>query len=84
MVPYSSATYVEHVFKILNVQGSQKATIEDKDIEILIQAAEKLRDLVKEMENAEEITGFIVYKEESEEDLRKRKEDQEKVKELIK
>jgi hypothetical protein len=36
------------------------------------------------MEDADEITGFIVYKEESEEDLRKRKEDQEKVKELIK
>ena len=75
MVPYSSAVYADHVFKLLNIVGNQKATTESADISILIQAAEKLRDLVKEMEDADEIKGYIVYREESAEDLKKKQEE---------
>ena len=46
----------------MDVQGNRTATTEDADIEILIKASEHLRDLVKDMESAEdEIKGYIVY-----------------------
>ena len=76
MVPYSSASYVEHVFKLLSIQSNQKASTSQDDINSLIKAAEKLRDLVKEMEDAEDITGFIVYTTESEAELRKKREEE--------
>lgn len=86
LVPYSSAAYAEHVFKIMDVSGNAKATTnpEDKHVEILIEAAEKLRDMVKELNDAEDIKGYIIYKEESEEDRQKKLEEEQRLKELIK
>ena len=84
MVPYSSAVYADHVFKLMDVQGNQKATTDEADISTLIQAAEKLRDLVKQMEDADDIKGYIVYREESEEDRQTKKEEEKRLKELIK
>jgi hypothetical protein len=75
MVPYSSAVYAEHVFRLMGVQGNLKATSEDADIKVLIEAAHKLRDMVKDMENTQEIKGFVIYREESEEDKEKKKEE---------
>lgn len=56
-VPYSSAIYAEHVFRSMNVAGNQKALAEPEGdsgdhIQILIEAATKIKDLVKEMESA--------------------------------
>ena len=50
----------------------------------MIDAAGKIRDLVKEMESATELTGYIIYKEESEEDRKKKEAEEAKLKELIK
>ena len=50
----------------------------------MIEAAKKLRDLVKEMESADEIQGYIIYSEESEEDKKRKEEEEAKLKELIK
>ena len=73
----------------MNISGTQKALSEpDGDsgdhISILIEAAGKLRDLVKEMESAGDLTGYIIYKEESEEDRKKKEAEDAKFKELIK
>jgi hypothetical protein len=67
LVPYSSAVYAEHIFRTMNVSGTQKALSEPEGdsgdhIQILIEAAGKLRDLVKEMESAGDLTGYIIYK----------------------
>ena len=83
MVPYSSAVYAEHVFRLMGIQGNAKATSEDADVKVLIEAAYKLRDMVKDMENTQEIKGFVIYREESEEDKQKKKEEDLKLKELI-
>jgi hypothetical protein len=89
IVPYSSAVYAEHIFRQLNVAGNQQAMSEPEGdqpahIEVLIEAAKKLRDLVKEMESADEIQGYIIYTPESEDDRKKKEEEDAKLKELIK
>ena len=86
LVPYSSAPYTEHIFRGMGVQGNAKATVEAADghVDTLIEAACKLRDLVKELNDAEDIRGFIVYTEESEEDRKRKLEEERKLKELIK
>jgi len=72
----------------MNVAGNQKALAEPEGdsgdhIQILIEAAKKIRDLVKEMESSHDLTGYIIYKEESEEDRKKKEEEDKKLKELI-
>jgi hypothetical protein len=57
IVPYSSAIYAEHVFRTMNIVGNQKALSEPTEesgdhIAILIEAATKIKDLVKEMETS--------------------------------
>lgn len=86
LVPYSSAVYAEHVFRQMSVAGNAKATTEEGDghISILIQAAERLRDLVKDLNDASKIKGYVVYRAESEEDKRKKQEEEERLKALIK
>lgn len=84
LVPYSSAPYAEHVFKQMNVQGNAKVSLaeEDNHVAILKEAAERLRDLVKELANADEIRGYIVYREENAEELARRAEEDAKAKEV--
>lgn len=68
----------------MDVQGNRVATTDDADIEILIKASEQLRDLVKDMETAEdEIKGYIVYTEESEADIAQKAEEAARLRELI-
>jgi hypothetical protein len=86
-VPYTSAVYAEHIFNQMGVEGNAKAsTLEaDNHVNILIEASKKLRDLVKQMETAgADIKGYIIYTEELEEDKRKKAEEDEKLKKLIK
>jgi hypothetical protein len=86
LVPYSSAPYVEHVFRSMGVQGNARATTDpaDNHIPTLAEAAGKLRDMVKDLNDADDIKGFIVYREESEEDRKKKLEEEQRLKELIK
>jgi hypothetical protein len=65
LVPYTSAPYAEHIFRKMGIEGNTKVTLEH--IDILIEAAKKLRDLVKEMD-PKDIKGYIIYTEESAED----------------
>lgn len=86
-MPYTSAVYAEHIFNQMGVEGNAKAsTLEaDNHVNILIEASKKLRDLVKQMETAgADIKGYIIYTEELEEDKRKKAEEDEKLKKLIK
>lgn len=87
LVPYTSAVWAEHVFRWLGHQGNSTATTDEKDnhINILIEAAKKLRDLVKEMGSSSNyIKGYIIYTEESDAERKKKEEEQEKLKDLIK
>lgn len=89
IVPYSSAVYAEHILRQLNVAGNQQALSEPEGdqpahIDVLIEAAKKLRDLVKEMESADEIQGYIIYTPESEDDRKRKEEEDAKLRELIK
>jgi len=70
----------------MGVSGNAKATTnpEDNHINTLIGAAEKLRDMVKEINNAEDLKGYVIYTEESEEDKQKKAEEEQHLKELIK
>jgi len=51
----------------MGVNSNQKASVDDSlgHIKILKEAAERLRNLVKEMNDADEIKGYIVYREET-------------------
>ena len=87
MVPYTSAVYIEHVFKFLEIDGNEKVSSENlpTHMDKLVEAAFGLRDLVRKMEEAEGlITGYIVYRQESAEELTKQAEEEAKLKELIK
>lgn len=60
VVPYSSAVYAEHVFRTMDIKSTMTALAEPGEdgldhVQILIEAGKKLRDLVKEMEEAEDI-----------------------------
>ena len=54
----------------MGVNSNQKASVDDSlgHIKILKEAAESIRNLVKEMNDADEIKGYIVYREESAEE----------------
>jgi hypothetical protein len=73
----------------MNIVGNQKALSEPTEesgdhIAILIEAATKIKDLVKEMETSKDLTGYIIYKEESEDERKKKDEEDKKLRELIK
>lgn len=55
------------------------------DIKPLVEAAHKLRDLVKQLsvEDLPNVKGFIIYRQESEEEIQMQKQEQEKLKLLI-
>lgn len=60
LVPYASIPYADHCLREIEVDPNTKAN-PDEHIDILIKAAENLRQLVQSMENLEEIKGFITY-----------------------
>ena len=97
MVPYISPAYCDHVFRDMDIQGNQIAVAEgggrqeDKVVEneshvsLLIEAARKIRDLVKAMsDTADDLSGYIIYKAESEEDREAKLKEEKRIKELIK
>lgn len=63
MVPYASFPYAEHALRLADGDPNLKADpTSDAQIQLLISAAQKLRQLVKDMETLEDIKGFIIYK----------------------
>ena len=50
MVPYASMPYADHILRELEIDPNTKANSEEH-IDVLIKAAENLRQLVKSMEN---------------------------------
>lgn len=68
MVPYASFPYAEHVLRNAGIEPNAKVDpdCEATQIDQLIAAALSLRELVRSMEELDEIKGFIVYKQVSE------------------
>jgi hypothetical protein len=65
MVPYASFPYAEHALRLVegadpNMRITKELT--DKQVNWLIEAAIKMRQIVKDMESLEEIRGYIIYK----------------------
>lgn len=67
IVPYASFPYADHALREVGVEDPNlKAETTDAHIDKLIEAAQHLRSMVQEMENLEEIQGFITYVQEEE------------------
>jgi hypothetical protein len=63
MVPYASFPYAEHALRLCDADPNLKADpTSEYQITTLISAAQKLRQLVKDMETMDDIKGFIIYK----------------------
>jgi hypothetical protein len=75
MVPYSSFPYAHHALKEVGADPNAKADFAEH-CDKLIEAAHLLKDLVKGMEDMEDIPGFTIYSEND-----KKKEDDEESKE---
>lgn len=59
MVPYINFPYAEHILKQMGHDANAKATIEMS--EVLIEAAKRCQQLVRDLENAEDIKGYLIY-----------------------
>lgn len=60
MVPYASASYAEHFLRKVGAEPNAKVEIEL--IDKVIEAAKLMVSFVRDMENLEEIKGYVVYK----------------------
>ena len=64
-MPYASFPYADHALREVGVSDPNlKAEPTDEHVDKLIEAARFLRQMVQEMENLDEIQGFITYSEE--------------------
>ena len=79
IVPYASFPYADHALRLVGIEDTNaKAESTDEIIDKLIEAAHTLRDLVRDMENLEDIKGFITYSEEKEKPVEKKEEEESK------
>jgi hypothetical protein len=81
MVPYASFPYADHTLRLLNVDPNAKATVEH--IEQLIEAAHKLKQIVVDMEDLEDIPGFTIFKEDAPKELEEGKTAEDDMKEIM-
>ena len=78
-MPYASFPYADHALRLVGIEDTNaKAESTDEIIDKLIEAAHTLRDLVRDMENLEDIKGFITYSEEKEKPVEKKEEEESK------
>ena len=78
-MPYASFPYADHALRLVGIEDTNaKAESTDEIIDKLIEAAHTLRDLVRDMENLEDIEGFITYSEEKEKPVEKKEEEESK------
>ena len=62
IVPYASFPYADHALRETGVDDpNTKAEPTEEHVDALIAAAHFLRDMVREMEDLEDIRGFITY-----------------------
>ena len=62
IVPYASFPYADHALRQVGAQDpNAKAETSDKHIDLLIEAAKALRAMVRDMEELDDIKGFITY-----------------------
>ena len=62
IVPYASFPYADHALRQVGVENpNMNAEATDAHIDLLIAAANCLRTMVRDMENLEDIRGFITY-----------------------
>ena len=61
MVPYASFPYADHVLRQLKVDPNKKAEPLDDQIDVLIEGAQKLKEIMQDLERMDEIKGFVVY-----------------------
>ena len=67
IVPYCSAQYADHALRETGIDTpNQSVQPTDEHIDILIKAAEFMRDMVSEMDQLEEMRGYITFTEEEE------------------
>ena len=64
MVPYASFPYADHVLRLANIDPAAKVVGSDAQVQILIEAAHKLKQLVADMEKNDDLSGYLIYKEE--------------------
>ena len=62
MVPYASFPYADHALRQVGVENpNAEAQIDEGQIDKLIEGANYLRKMANEMEDLEDIKGFITY-----------------------
>ena len=67
MVPYASFPYADHALRMLGVEDPNKqAEPSDAHVNLLVKAANSLRTMVQEMEDLDDILGYITYSKEEE------------------
>ena len=67
IVPYASAQYADHALRETGTQNPNMAVQPiDEHIDMLIKAAEFMRNMVTEMDSVEEMRGYITFTEEEE------------------
>ena len=59
MVPYINIPYAEHFLKIQGADPNAKAV--DRDIPVLIAAAHSCQKLANDLEQQEDIKGYLIY-----------------------
>jgi len=74
MVPYASFPYAHHALKECGVDPNAKANFAEH-CDKLIEAAHKLKEIVKGLEDMEDIPGFTIY---SESEHKKEEDEEEK------
>ena len=66
MMPYASFPYADHVLRLMNKEPNTKVDpTSDEQITVLIEAATKLKELIRNMESMTDIKGYIVYTEDN-------------------
>ena len=67
IVPYASFPYADHALRELGVENPAiEAKPTEENIDILVKAAQFVRNMVADMEHMEDIQGFITYTPEAE------------------
>ena len=70
MVPYASFPYADHALRQVGVENpNAEAQIDETQIDQLIEGANYLRKMANEMEDLEDIKGFITYAAEEEREV---------------
>lgn len=68
MMPYASFPYADHVLRLMNKEPNTKVDpTSEEQITVLIEAATKLKELIKNMESMTDIKGYIVYTDDTKE-----------------